>query len=230
MQRITSQDASGTGVLSATATYPQTPTQGNLLIAVISEKEPGGGVGFDSFPSGWTAAGGNGSTTYDHEILYKIAGASEPTAVTVAATVAVATEVNIMIYEYSGIAASPLDRTTQQTGTNSLTPSRTFTSATRQADELLIASFYWPADTQTLSSWANGFSSLGSLSSHIFAAEKIVSIVDTFTFGMTVTGGTVGAISCLAVSFYGSIDESKSGNGFRSISVGNGMSRNEGAT
>ena len=146
--QTTNNTSGGAGGTSITATFGATPTQGDLLVAVLGAD----GTTSINAPSGWSTAVA-ASGTVSQAIFYKIAGTGEPTGVTV--TTAVSLGLGLHIYEYSGISASsPLDVATTTTGTGTATNGAAIT--TTQPDELLLAAS--TINTQTsISPWSNSF-------------------------------------------------------------------------
>jgi hypothetical protein len=73
----------------ATATFGSTPVEGNLLIATATERSGTAHASYTISGSGWTKAFGRdvslGDSTYRRSmaVWYKLAGASEPTAITI---------------------------------------------------------------------------------------------------------------------------------------------------
>ena len=141
---------------SITVTFDSTPTEDNLLILVHDY----GSAATVTLPSGWSQAAqkrdtnDNGNTT---TIAYKVAGASESTAVTV--TVGSSKHSTLSIFEYSGIVtSSPLD----QSATNGCGDGRSCsigtTGTTSQADELVIGGLGISGSTGGWNDeWTNSF-------------------------------------------------------------------------
>lgn len=188
--RIPAQNASGTGVASATATYGSTPTQGDLLISVACADTA---ASFTTTPSGWTQIFDTtaGTSQGELDMYYKVAGASEPTGVTYALTGA--GSMNVMAFEYTGnTSVSVFDKfSTNSAGlTSSLVADTATSPATTQASELAFAAACWPLAAQTLSAWSNSFSAITSVASHNFVSEKFLTVTGTQQTTLTVTGTT----------------------------------------
>ena len=135
--QVQKKDAGTSGnQTSITATFDSTPTEDNLLILV--HYFPSSST--VTLPSGWSQAAQKRDTNDNGNTItmgYKVAGASESTAVTV--TVGSNKHSTLSIFEYSGlVTSSPLD----QSATNGCGDGRSCsvgtTGTTSQADELVI--------------------------------------------------------------------------------------------
>lgn len=187
LSRITGQDKSGTSATAAlTVTYPSTPTQNNLLIAIVYCSGTGATV---TIP-GWTQDKTiDDSAGHSISIFSKIAGVSETSAVAIADGSA-SGSIHGLIFEYSGNAASSaLDKTISassgSSSVNSLASGSTPT--TTQADELLIAAA-GVAGSGSSPTWTGSFT--GHLNTtRSFMADQIVSATGAYatTFGYTGT-------------------------------------------
>jgi hypothetical protein len=211
--RIASQDASGTSTSgTCTATYPATPQQYHMLLAVVMSNT---GTGTHSL-AGWTSLGEsvfNGSAR-SMTMFVKIAGAGEATGVTATATGA--TVMRMHIAEFEGIwtesgtiadaavAASVLSNQASAT-------SRAITTSTKEAGALfeecpvmVLTCIGWPGDVSavTYSDTATGqqvdISVFGS-NAQLCVAEA--DVTDTTTFGVSgtwawTTSRTHGVIGC----------------------------------
>ncbi len=146
---------------SITATYDLTPTEGNLLVAVFGYRDANNDP--SSPPSGWSKAVSINAFSSTIGVWYKVAGASESTAV-VFSWDASSRHASLGIFEYSGNAtSSPFDvgagedggspgRTTLSSGT---------TAPTAEDDELWIAGFVVrDATTNDFTSFSNSFSEI----------------------------------------------------------------------
>lgn len=141
------------GVTSMAAVYDATPRPGNLLIAVGNSDSD-----ITMSSTGWNIAVSVVVATGLY-IYWKIAGNAESTTVTIGINVSDSGE--IAIYEYTGNAASPLDKTasTNVSGTGSCGTGTTAT--TTQADELLFAAVGKDSTaTWTGLAWTNSFVTL----------------------------------------------------------------------
>ena len=145
----TSNTTGGNGGTTLTATYASTPTQGNLLVAVM-----GADIATAiNTPSGWTLAVFASSTAESQAIYYKIAGASEATAVTI--TTVGSAGLGLHLYEYSGIATTaPLDVASTTSGTGTATNGVSIT--TTGANDLIFAATTLDAQS-SFTSWSNSF-------------------------------------------------------------------------
>lgn len=165
--------ATANGVTSVGATFPSTPTDGNLIVAVhmtgaanSSGCSSSGGSG-GAFTSALAIT--NATESDESEVYYRIAGATEPTLVT--ATSGASDENAILLIEIEGPwEASPLDlaeaEARQASGTSYAMATANSTS---QNDEVAVAVVY------TRSS-ANGGASAGSLTwSNSFVNDEVMS-------------------------------------------------------
>lgn len=111
---------------SLTVTLSATPAAGNLLVAWANSNATVtiGGTGWTAGPS---VIDGNGAYFW-----WKIAGSSEPTAVTF--TPSVADNVAAGLLEYSGNTATPLDASSSSTHSGSAVSSTTAVTVTTTAD------------------------------------------------------------------------------------------------
>lgn len=151
--RLASQDAQATAAAaSVAATYAQTPTIGNLMVAVVFSNVTNG----NNVITGWTVYGDSSFNTAGNSvtILFKVAAATDTTTVT--ATAAAATAMSLHVYEYSGM------RTGQLTDINITGSAAANTSATggtlrpQHRLDLLIAGFGFATATSS-PSMGNGF-------------------------------------------------------------------------
>jgi hypothetical protein len=156
ISRLTAQDAKGPlgTTASISATYASTPTQNNLLIAVVYSNVTTG----SNKITGWSTASDQlvGNNTQGITILYKIAGAGESTTVTATATGA--SVMRIHIYEYTGNATTSFtDGTNNGNGGASSVSSQTTNSiSTTNAADLLFVTCGLGANV-TVPAWTNSF-------------------------------------------------------------------------
>lgn len=131
---VQSTAVSGNGSKTLTAPLGSPPTPGNLLVGCLGSR----GM-ISTLPGGWASA-----VTVDNpteadrlQIMYKIAGLNEPSAVTVTGLTA---EGHVLsIAEFTGIAGVPLDVTASTGRTPGVTSIASgTTAATAQADALSI--------------------------------------------------------------------------------------------
>jgi len=141
------------GDASVTLSFPNTPTAGNLMIAL-------GRSGTNSYTNGsidgWELATGVQTGTASHMGLwYKVAGAAESKDVTLDWTDSVDTM--LIIEEWTGLSAAPLDQISSYYAAGTVT-SRTSgtTPTTAVADELCLAGFAM-GSTISAESWSNSF-------------------------------------------------------------------------
>lgn len=161
--RVTSQDTTASGSPASgilTATYPATPTPGNLLIACCLAR-----ASYDAWtpPSGWTEAARAGNTdgVYDPRglIYFKVAGQSEPTAVTFQ-TVLTSQPMEMAIFEFRGFAGTPPNDVTVLASSGASTSVSSLatgtTPATTRANELVVELCFMFAGAVTGAAWATG--------------------------------------------------------------------------
>jgi hypothetical protein len=138
---------------SVTASFPNTPTEGNLMIAL--------GRGTTAYTnasiSGWTLASSTqtASSGAGMGLWYKVAGVGESKDVTLNWTDS--TETMMFIEEWTGLSAIPLDQIADVDNSGSVTSKSSGTTPTTTvADELCLAGF---ATSSTISaeSWSNSF-------------------------------------------------------------------------
>jgi hypothetical protein len=176
---------------TVTATYGSTPTQGNLLIACGRGTNPFSNATL----SGWTLAVQSFSTSGGSPIAiwYKIAGAAEPTAVTLLWTSSA--NINLSIGEYSGMLAAPLDKTgtNPSDGITSLSKSSgTITSPTVYPYELCIAFIGMAGGLGTIT-YGDGFTLRNAPATAVsFVASKVVYQKGSYSFGCTHTSTRIG--------------------------------------
>ncbi len=175
---------------TVTATYGSTPTQGNLLIACARGTSAFSNVSF----SGWTLAVQSFSNSGGSPIAiwYKIAGASEPTAVTLLWTAS--NPLNLSIGEYSGMLAAPLDQTgtNPSTGVTGLSKNSGTTTPTTYPYSLCIALIGMAGNLGTIT-YGDGFTLRNAPSTAVsFVASKVVYQKGSYSFGCTHTTTRIG--------------------------------------
>jgi hypothetical protein len=208
------QRTSATSATAAvSATYATQPRQGNLLVAIVSSPT---NLAIPTLTSaGWTVATSNVSVAAPQAIYYKIAGLNEPSAVS-ASNVLGALNIDIQIYEYSGIAStSPLGGTATGTaGTNVAGNGGTFTCGSvtaTQANNLAIAGLVHARSTDTganvNTAWTGSFTEQNDVNANsalIASAHRIVTSTGSYATGSNLQGGTAaGAARCQTVIFRG---------------------------
>ncbi len=134
---------------SITATYTSTPTAGNLLIAIVGNKDV---LTLGALPAGWTKGVADENRSPGLVILYKIAGVAEPSDVTI--NYSGSTRLGLQIFEYSGIPGATLRQFVETSGSGTSLATGTVTSTT--ADELIITGFTIDVGT-TFTGWSNSF-------------------------------------------------------------------------
>lgn len=183
------------GGTSVSATFGATPTQNNLLIAIAGNRDAN--ASGPTTPGGWSVALSQPNNSPGQIIYYKIAGAAEPSTVTVSGY-GTSTRLGLHIYEYNGInVSSPLDQTASASGTGTTVSSGT-TAVTAQADELLIAGVVVNNTNNpvtTISAWTNSFTQRNNFAngggpttrSVYGGAGRIVSATGAYSTSVTAT-------------------------------------------
>jgi hypothetical protein len=155
-----------------TAAFVDTPTEGNLLIAFGR----GPSAATNASISGWTLATSTLNTVAGWIVLfYKVAGAAESKNVTLAWTSS--TDTRLIIEEWSGLSATPLDKVADLDNTGSTVTSKSSgtTDTTTVADELCIAAFSH-GSTISDQSWSNSFTEeYGVAAGLMYLGSKVVS-------------------------------------------------------
>lgn len=210
ISRITGQDATATGAATGTvaATYPAVPTQGNLLIAIMTSS--GDGISFLA-NTGWTL-GPQSASAKGVALFYKVAGNGELQAISLTPD-AIGNTFNLAIYEYQGFPGIPtLDQTSGGVNASGLTSPCGTTLKTSYPNELVIAGAF-VANGNTFSSWSGGFNAVTTVvdaaaPSRLFTAQQIATSTSTFTTTLTTTGaateneGIIATFYSTGPSFY----------------------------
>jgi hypothetical protein len=188
----------GYGEYSISVKMALTPTDGNVLIAVITSTgtlaNPATVLNITQTGVTWTEqVAGNFqtvSTYYDVEIWLGVIGSGASTSVTV--NLLNPTQIGAVadIYEYSGIASNPLDETASNGGYSATTD--TGAAITNQANELLIGGICCITSNQV--SPTNGFTMYDGMAAvGVYGAaylEEIVNATCIANSGTTVTAGS----------------------------------------
>lgn len=178
---IQEEFATGGGT-SLVVTLRQAPTTGNLLVCCYGVRRPVANLLGPG--EGWTAAvTRQSSTTCSAGIWYKISDGTE-TEITATHNAAAASQ-SLVVREYPGVSASPLDVTVSNAGPSITSLNFGTTAATAQADELAVALLFTTATTPLrLSSWANDFEEVLSPSINaplMHVADKILTATGAVT-------------------------------------------------
>ncbi len=189
---VQTKNGNSNGATSVSATFDTAPTENNLLVAIVGNRDSSTAP---TTPSGWSVAISETSNTPGQVVFYKIAGASESSTVTVS-NYGTSTNLGIHIYEYSGIStSSPLDQSNSANG-NSATAS-TGSITTTYSDELLIAGLVSNDREASFSSWTNSFFERNDFhitsgkpgdKSGFGGADRIVSSTGSYSTSATVSG------------------------------------------
>lgn len=168
---------------SVTATYGSTPTSGHFLIAVVRSNN----AGAHTDPTGlWTkVTGGEIATGNRHtSVWWKVAGASEPTAVQF--NCASATVSDLCLLAYSGVAsASPVDQVSATENGSNVTSHTVGPVTTTVAETLLIAALGLSTASGGSVAFNNSFTIRSVIpagnNSRLHAAGRIVSSTGTYS-------------------------------------------------
>ena len=194
---MTIQLVTGSGPVTATGTSSVTPsyngagsTAGNLLIAVVFGRRANVGTPSITAPnSSWVSAEAVAFNSYGETAVFYYpsnpGGITSTGAWTITGAIP---EMAIIIAEYSGIAASPLDQVSSNSGAASTSLDSGTTSTTTQASELIIAGFGQIATGDSFSTPTNGFTieaSVAGTSAAACYADKIVSSTGAQDCGVT---------------------------------------------
>ncbi|UCG61613.1 MAG: right-handed parallel beta-helix repeat-containing protein [Candidatus Zixiibacteriota bacterium] len=191
------QDTSETAQISnsVSATFSQTPTEGNLLIAIAGNRI---GSTAPSTPSGWSLLIDEASGTPGQIIYYKIAGASESATLTVG-PYPISTSRGLHLYEYSGIdTLSPIGDSVSTSGSGLNVTSGDVTTD----DEALILAGVTINAITSFSSWSNSFEEINDfinagtpVNKTVYASAHLMSY-DAGTFSTTGTSDSTGPWLC----------------------------------
>ena len=186
---------------SVTTTFDDPPTEGNLLVGVARF---GGTSAPNPLPAGWSTAL-QPNISPDGLVMYKVAGASEPAAVTLTLDVPSTSAFVLMIFEYSGLSqdqAQVLDQTAfHGASASSGTATVGLTAATTQADELILASV-GQTNANVFTEWSNNFEQVNLLG-NLAVANRVVSATGTYDTTATFTGTLAGNYIAMMATFKG---------------------------
>lgn len=199
VQKTTGSTTSGTSVA---ATFGAMPANGNLLIAIASNYAASTGP---TTPGGWTLIRDDSNNNPGIAMYFKVAGASEPTAVTVSGY-GTSTRLGLQIFEYSGLLTSGvLDQSNFNSGTDSTLESGNVT--TTQQLELVMVGTALQANSN-YSSWSDSFTEqqdfvVGTGGTRITtgSGDRIVNAIGTYS--TVATAGTSGNWRTIIASFKG---------------------------
>lgn len=186
-------------------TYPGgAPASGDLLTLSVSSDTT------VSTPSGWTL-GPSDVHSIGAYLFYRIAGASEPSSVTIITSGNFPTAIGYL--RYSGQAASsPADvqASAFATSSNTVTPTAT-TAALNTTGELVVAAAClgnMQGGTPAVSSWTAGYTNrlsqqtagTGTIDQHLFVADNYTAGTAAASVALTFTGGS-GSQTMLVIAF-----------------------------
>lgn len=192
---------------SVTATFTQTPTVNNLMVATVYS----GASNSVTAISGWTkAAGEDDSLVHSMSIFYKVAGASEASAVTATSTGAGSMHLIIIEYSYPGATAFTLDQTNKATSAaaNSLSAG---SITTTNANELIVATL-GIAGSGTVPTYTNSFTNVNNTTRN-FTGDLFVTSTGTYSTTVGYTG-TAALLNADIVSFYPTVSNTRQSNFF----------------
>jgi hypothetical protein len=191
---------------SITVNLPQTPVEGNVLIAIV-----GADNGATLTLDGWTTAIANTGNAAE-AIFYRVVGPNEPSSIS--ATRTGGGDIGLQVFEYSGLATTDtLDQTGSGTTGQSINRSSgAFTCGpvtTTQANELLVAGFTHnaAAGTNVNDAWTGSFAERVDLldasnSILVASASLVVTSTGTYDTGSNLQdGGGSGASRCQLATF-----------------------------
>ncbi len=189
------------GGTSVSATYPATPTSGNLLIAVCGVRVSATITGPSGFSSAINQAG-----TPSQAIFYKISAGNESGAQSCGSSVS--SRLGIAIFEYSGmVTSSPLDAVNSVASTGNSTSPASGSVTTATANTLLVGGLTSQANT-TFASWTNSFTEVadyanggaaGSRTSYAVATREVSATGTYSTVATALTGAWRGQIAAFKV-------------------------------
>ncbi len=133
------------------ASFPTAPAEGNLLVAIVGNKDASDPP---ATPSGWVLEGGDSANSPGQLVYYKIAGAAESPTFN-PGTYSIIASRGMHLYEYSGVdTGNPLASSVRLDGTG--TTLTTGSINTSQDGSLILVGFTIAANT-TSDGWTNGF-------------------------------------------------------------------------
>jgi len=189
-----------TATAAVAPTLPAASTAGTLLVATLTSQK---NTAFN-LPSGWTRAAQAHQTNADAEILYYAGNPGGITSVTFTNTGGSSTAGQLS--EWSGVAASPLDRTGSTTALAATSVAPATSQATTVAGELAVTStaeYLVLASTATYTpgtGWTNLGSSGATSSSYHYTADYRTG-VPIGVVSETITSSAIGALSAAVATF-----------------------------
>lgn len=175
--------------------FSQIPQQNNLLL-IVHRCADGTASGQLAPPAGWSLAARQiGGPTVS--IWYKIAGASEPTSITV--TNAQSGFVGMYLYEYTNnVTANVVDKTVKGVTGGGVTTGTSPSLTTLNANDLIIVAFAHSSQTTWNNVWSNGFGRIGTPAaagtSTLEVASKLVSTTGTYSTTETWADSGIGTM------------------------------------
>ncbi len=215
----TNSGANGANGTSITVSFATPPTAGNILVAILGNRS---GTTIASIPSGWLNARQDPGPSPGMSIIYKVAGAGEPSDVTI--TVTVGTRLGLQIYEYTGIPNAVYLETAENSGSGTSLTSGTVTTTTN--DELVVTGFTTNVAT-SFGSWTNSFierndfQNSGATISTYSGADRVASTPGSYA--TTATTGAAAAWRAMTVRF--GVSQTIAGTVFEDVNYGGGAGR-----
>ena len=186
------------GAAEVTAVLGSTPTEGNLLTAVVYAV----GIAIENMSiAGFSLAVSTeySSVPKDIGLWYKVAGAAESTSVV--ATGTGSSNIEIIVQEWAGVNA--LDQIANSDNTGAVTEKTSGTTAsTSSNDELLLAAWGLGAVSGGSESYTNSFTVVrATTNAALFVAKRIVSSTgayeSTFSWDTSrIAGGLIATFDC----------------------------------
>ena len=184
---------------SVTASFPITPTEGNLMIALGSGTTV---VTGNASIAGWALI----TSTYNNKcgLWYKVAGAAESKDVTLDWTDS--TETLLIIEEWTGLSPAPLDKVANYYLSGAVTSRTSGTTDTTTVDDELCIAGFRIGGTVSAESWSNSFTQEYVNPSHVlFLGSLVVSSTGAYETTLSWTtaryaGGLIATFKGAAVS------------------------------
>jgi hypothetical protein len=202
--RVHGNDRQQTTGSSITVNLANTPTAGNVLIAVVSTHSSGAAVtvtGITTTNVAWTKQHSNSSGSINVEIWLGVVSASAGTSTQASFSGSAGVLAVINVCEYSGlVTTSTLDKTAINNGSSATTDTGT-TAATAQDEELWVGAIHTESWGTEQTSPTNGFTLLdGDYESYWSGSqgyfEKIVASTGTANTGSST--GDYSWVGCIA--------------------------------
>ena len=184
---------------SVTKSFPNTPTEGNLMIALGRGSTDGS---TNASISGWTNAvyTTTGTTANTLGLWYKVAGAAESKDVTLNWTDSITTY--LVIEEWTGLSATPLDKIANVDNSGGVTSKSSGTTDTTTVDDELCMAGFGMGNTVSAESWSNSFVQEYVNAGHLFFLGSLI-VSSTGTYETTLSWTTTRVCGGLIATFKG---------------------------